>query len=326
MLVSVILLKMSSGGKNSKRNLSSDTSFEKAEMMKTGVKTDQKRTKTNQGQDVDKLQTTIRFSQDSIQQSTVRSSQDPDMKYFIEQLTTISQKLITKDELKQQLDENKQQIIQHMTETIEKLESRVLTLEIENDTLKKQLQKVKSTSKQSESLANLAIYKNGLTMRKLNELEQHSRKDNVRMFGVSDPNKLETAENTANVVVKVLRGIDVAIDKNDIHIAHRLGPYAGNKKRPIIVKFKYRVHKNQALYNRRKLKGSGIGISEDLTTINRDYLTKLQHSDVESAWTRDTRFFVKLRNGGQVKKVDPFDFLGGKSDFYSETDTDAENE
>ena len=35
---------------------------------------------------------------------------------------------------------------------------------------------------------------------------------------------------------------------------------------------------------------------------------------------------MKLRNGGQVKKVDPFDFLGGKSDFYSETDTDAENE
>ena len=32
------------------------------------------------------------------------------------------------------------------------------------------------------------------------------------MFGVSDPNKLETAENTADVVVKVLRGIDVAID------------------------------------------------------------------------------------------------------------------
>ena len=106
-------------------------------MMKRGVKTDQKRTKTNQGQDVDKLQTTIRFSQDSIQQSTVRSSQDPDMKCVIEQLTTISQKLITKDDLKQQLDENKQQLIQHMTEAIEKFESRVLTLEIENDTLKK---------------------------------------------------------------------------------------------------------------------------------------------------------------------------------------------
>ena len=46
------------------------------------------------------------------------------------------------------------------------------------------------------------------------------------MFGVSDPNKLETAENTADVVVKVLRGIDVAIDKNDIQIAH----FAGKKK------------------------------------------------------------------------------------------------
>ena len=64
-------------------------------------------------------------------------------------------------------------------------------------------------------------------MRKLNDLKQHSRKDNMRMFGVSDPNKLETAENTVDVVVKVLRGIDVAIDKNDIRIAHRLEPFAG---------------------------------------------------------------------------------------------------
>ena len=63
------------------------------------------------------------------------------MKYVNEQLTTISQTFITKDELKQQLDENKQQIIQHMTETIEKRESRVLTLEIENDTLKKKVTK-----------------------------------------------------------------------------------------------------------------------------------------------------------------------------------------
>ena len=55
-------------------------------------------------------------------------------------------------------------------------------------------------------------------MRKLNDLEQHLRKDNVLMFGVSDVNKLETAENTVDVVVKVLSGIDVAIDKHDIHI------------------------------------------------------------------------------------------------------------
>ena len=67
-------------------------------------------------------------------------------------------------------------------------------------------------------------------MRKLNDLEQHSRKDNVSMFGVSDPNKLETAENTVDVV-KVLRGIDVAIGKNDIHITHRLGLYAEKKKK-----------------------------------------------------------------------------------------------
>ena len=90
---------------------------------------------------------------------------------------------------------------------------------------------MKNTSKQSEFLANLAIYKNSLTMRKINYLEQQSRKDNVRMFGVSDPNKPETPENTADVVVKVLREIDVVIDKNDIHISTSTGAFCRKKKK-----------------------------------------------------------------------------------------------
>ena len=48
-------------------------------------------------------------------------------------------------------------------------------------------------------------------MRKLNDLEQHLRKDNVLMFGVSDVNKLETAENTVDVVVKVGYSVELML-------------------------------------------------------------------------------------------------------------------
>ena len=84
-------------------------------------------------------------------------------------------------------------------------------------------------------------------MRHLNDLEQHSRKDSVRMFGVRDLNKQETAEKTVDVVVDVLSSIDVQITQNDISIAHRLGTFTESKAWPIIVKFKSWLHQNQAL-------------------------------------------------------------------------------
>ena len=197
-----------------------------------------------------------------------------------------------------------------MAETIEKLESRMLTLEIEKDKLEKTLKIANAKCEQSEAIAKLAVYKSELAMQHLNDLEQHSRKDSVRMFGVRDLNKQETAEKSVNVVVDVLSSIDVQITKNDISIAHRLGKFTKNKARPIIVKFKSQLHKNQALYQRRKLKGTGMGISEDLTAKSHEYLHKLQqHKDVEAAWTRDTNVFVKMRESGHINFFYPFEFL-----------------
>ena len=148
----------------------------------------------------------------------------------------------------------------------------MLTLEIEKDKLEKTLKIAIAKCEHSEAIAKLAVYKSELAMRRLNDLEQHSRKDSVRMFGVRDLNKQETAEKTVNVVVDVLSSIDVQITKNDISIAHRLGKFTEYKARPIIVKFNSRLQKNKALYQRRKLKGTGMGISEDLTAKNHEYL------------------------------------------------------
>ena len=318
---------MSSSRANQKRNLSSDNSFETGEnkgrptVKKPVTKSDPKRSKPNQGKEMEKQQTmTELFSQDATASNALP---DYDLKFIIEQLGIINKKLMSKEDLKQQLEEMKNELIQSMTETIEKLESRVLTLEMEKDKLEKTIKIANAKCEQSEAIAKLAVYKSELAMRRLNDLEQHSRKDLVRMFGVRDLNKQETAEKTVNVVVDVLSSIDVQITKNDISIAHRLGKFTENKARPIIVKFKSRLQKNQALYQRRKLKGTGMGISEDLTVKNHEYLHKLQqHKDVEAAWTRDTNFFVKIKESGHIKKVDPFEFLNEKTTFETDTETD----
>ena len=66
-----------------------------------------------------------------------------------------------------------------------------------------------------------------------------------------------------------------------------------------------------------------MGISEDLTVKNHEYLHKLQqHKDVEAAWMRDTKFFVKMKESGHIKKVDPFEFLNEKTTFETDTETD----
>ena len=58
--------------------------------------------------------------------------------------------------------------------------------------------------------------------------------------------------------------------------------------------------------NRRKLKGSGIVVAEDLTKQNGELLHKTsKHKKVNSAWSMDGRIFaaVKSTNGRETRKL-----------------------
>ena len=94
------------------------------------------------------------------------------------------------------------------------------------------------------------------------------------------------------------------------------------KTRPIIVKFVSNIHKREAIFHRRKLRGTGLGISEDLTAKNMQYLNKLQeHETVAAAWTKDTKFYVKLKGNDKIMRVEPAAFLHDEMD-DSDTDRD----
>ena len=84
---------------------------------------------------------------------------------------------------------------------------------------------------------------------------------------------------------------------NRIDIAHRVGRFSTISDRAIIVKFKCRKEKIAVIQNRKKLKGSGVSISEDLTVINHQLLMKTKHNPkVESAWSSMGNIFAKLHN------------------------------
>ncbi|XP_041377200.1 uncharacterized protein LOC121389625 [Gigantopelta aegis] len=157
---------------------------------------------------------------------------------------------------------------------------------------------------------NSSVFSSAVAQQKLNDLEQYTRKNSVRIFEVNDKNRDETTEQTMEAAVGVLKKIGVDIKVGDINIAHRLGKFKEGSSRPMTVKFVSRIHKQKVLYNRRKLEGSGIGIAEDLTAKDLAYLQQLkEEKTVEAAWTRDTKFFVKLKSDGKIIKVYPTKYL-----------------
>jgi len=133
---------------------------------------------------------------------------------------------------------------------------------------------------------------------KLNELEQYSRRNNIRINGVEeDPN--ETSAQTTDKVVEVIQRHfrDVTLEKEDIDIAHRLGEKKDGK-RQIIVKLISRSKKNEIFRDKKRdLTDIGIFINEDLTKLNQHALLcvkKKLPDEVDSAWTRDGQ--VKYKN------------------------------
>ena len=77
----------------------------------------------------------------------------------------------------------------------------------------------------------------GIALIRIHNLEQHTRKDSIRLFGVKDEKKDENVTETINKTVKVLEKIGMTVFSKDISIAHRLGPFNESGCRPIIAKF-----------------------------------------------------------------------------------------
>ena len=121
---------------------------------------------------------------------------------------------------------------------------------------------------------------------------------------MSDTNKEETVDDTISKAVEVFNKIGMKITETDISVAHRLGKYSEDRPRPIISKFVRRRHKMEAIEKRRKLKGTRIAITEDLTRDNYFFLLKVKdQANVDTAWTRDGVVFAKLKSNGRITKV-----------------------
>ena len=189
------------------------------------------------------------------------------------------------DQLKQQIEENN---------------SKIEEQKVENQKLREQIEK---TNQNFES--------------KMNDMEQYSRKNSVRISGIRETgfeSAEETIENVTETLNKAFKHLN--LQNEHINIAHRLGkkknvPHA-TAHRQIIVKFHLRMIKDSILKRRRELKGSNIFISEDLTSINQQVLACLRKKmpdEVDQSWSRNGRQFYKAKsNKDKIIEVQYKDF------------------
>ena len=145
---------------------------------------------------------------------------------------------------------------------------------------------------------------------KANEAEQYSRRNCVRLYGIPEakPKTKSEREDTDSAVLNLAQGkLGVDLKREDIDRSHRVGPPKEDRKspRPIIIKLTTYRARQLLIANRRKLKGSHIGIDEDLTHQNRSLLEEAKKNPkVLAAWSSDGNIIVLLNAGNntQVKK------------------------
>lgn len=134
---------------------------------------------------------------------------------------------------------------------------------------------------------------------KIDNLEQRSKNNNIRLMGLKEQNN----ENTLDIVKHLLtEKIKVNIDDGDITAAYRVSQNSAERAKHIIIMFKDNQTKNKIFRMKKMLKGSNIIMKEDLTN-ERLKLVK-EASDkygFKNVWTFNGIIFAKTENG--VEKI-----------------------
>ncbi|XP_069125107.1 227 kDa spindle- and centromere-associated protein-like [Argopecten irradians] len=228
-------------------------------------------------------------SKDSRRQS---GTDTKDRRTMEDRLDELLSTMITREYLDNKISQLKKDICVENKEITDRLEARIFDLETDNDDLRKTVDSLEGEITRLHVVTQKMEYK-------LNDLEQHGRKDSLRIIGLEDPSEKETVEECVEKIVSfVTDKLEVNLTKSDINIAHRLGHFSRSKPRSIIVKFTSRRKKHDIIRARKKLRGSGKVIFEDLTRDNQQFLKDAFKLEcVKNTYSVDGKLFAVLVNG-----------------------------
>ena len=159
--------------------------------------------------------------------------------------------------------------IQDNNERLEKLNKETVDLKISLETsqgiFEKKFQKVndnlsKQKQKHKEDINELWKDNDQLCER-LRDLEDRSRRDNLRIDGIAEVEN-ETWEQTEEILHNLFKE-KLELENISVERAHRVGNKGKNNKRTIVLKLASFKDKLKIISEARKLKGTNISINED---------------------------------------------------------------
>lgn len=157
---------------------------------------------------------------------------------------------------------------------------------------KDRLEKVQKINKLEEQVTTLTEKVKDLD-KKVEKQEQYSRRNCLLIHGVTENKN----ENTDDLVVSIFKdNMDIEIFTDDLDRSHRIGKHKGDNKhcRPIIVKFVRHNDKHKIFYNKKRLKGKKISITESLTKTRMEKLNEARGLfGFGNVWTSDGRILYK---------------------------------
>ena len=137
----------------------------------------------------------------------------------------------------------------------------------------------------------------------VNELRQYSRRTNLLIHGVPEEENTTTIEDTDVKATNIFHNqLDLANDiiRKDISRSHRLGKRQNGKTRPIIVRFTSYRAKKLVFDAKKKLKNTGISVTENLSPERYELYKKCMNSfGKENCWTLDGRINCLLAEQDQ---------------------------
>jgi ribosome-binding ATPase YchF (GTP1/OBG family) len=212
-------------------------------------------------------------------------------------LDALDAKIATKEDIATVKDE-----LRDLTNTfmkkVEQLEARVFEVEAKSDKHDKEVAAIKKKNEELQNVMrhqDLRIKQND---REINDLQQYSRRWNVRVYKVPEAEG-ETAEDCAKKVCNIFsKDVGVATSMTDIEVAHRAGRRNADRPRPILVRFFDRKKRDAVIGARKALKNKGLVIGEDLTAANYKLSNEAyKHSATLSVWSSNGKVLAKLKNG-----------------------------
>lgn len=143
------------------------------------------------------------------------------------------------------------------------------------------------------------IQDNKMLRDEVDNLEQYSRRNCLRVFGVKE----EVGENTEDKVREIFSSkLCVKVEPSDIDRCHRVGKLNAKKSRPIIIKLVSYKTRATIIRARKLLKGTGISIKEDLTNKRLELLNAASTKyGIKNAWSFNGNIYVNA--GDSVKRI-----------------------